>query len=639
MLKLAAQRLSTKIIGILILFFVGALCAIGLTLWLSWQLEGAAAAINDAGSLRMRSFKLLAISEQSNLDATRRADMMQREIGVFNHILDSLVTGDPARPLMVPKDRELPQRILQIEYQWRQVLAPALQTADVSAQMRRAMISSFVDQIDDAVHRMELSYAENTGLLRFSQFILITLAIIGTVFLIRFFFVHVIRPVEELRQSIARMEEEDFSTRVKVTTQDEFGELSRGFNSMAKHLQTLYGQLEQRVAEKTLSLKKKMRELEILYGMSAILRAPGNVEELSAAFSEHMREIFHADAAAVRLFHNTPHRLFITAQEGLSTKFVAAEQALSCKECLCGAAFDGNQSILTNEPWNNQTLTRQECLEAGFNSIVAVPIRYKQRVIGVFNLFFKALGQISDNDRDALESLGQQLGIAIENLRLQAREREMAVSEERTMMARELHDSIAQGLAYLNLQAQMLDSELEKKKLEDAKNTLASLRTGIQESYNDVRELLTHFRARVATADLDQALSDALRRTGESGLKTEFCVHGFGPPLGPEIENQVLYVIQEALSNVRKHSAATHVRVNLWRNADGGLRIAVTDDGCGFDPVERQTSDDGHIGLSIMQERLTRCGGRLAIQSAHGKGTTISVELNPGKLQPEGNKA
>ena len=127
----------------------------------------------------------------------------------------------------------------------------------------------------------------------------------------------------------------------------------------------------------------------------------------------------------------------------------------------------------------------------------ATAITAGKQTLGIYNLYFTDMRPLSDSDQLLLETLGQQLGIAIENQRLQASGRELAVSEERNLLARELHDSIAQGLAFMNLQVQMLEDALNRNEPREARDTLAMLRQGVQESYDDVRELLVHFRTRV----------------------------------------------------------------------------------------------------------------------------------------------
>jgi two-component system, NarL family, nitrate/nitrite sensor histidine kinase NarX len=156
---------------------------------------------------------------------------------------------------------------------------------------------------------------------------------------------------------------------------------------------------------------------------------------------------------------------------------------------------------------------------------------------------------------------------------------------------------------------------------------LGRIREGVQESYDDVRELLTHFRARVKQEeDIGVALRKMLTRFGvQSGLKTEFSDTGTGVPLHAENQLQVLHILQEALSNVRKHAGAT--RVGLAVHRDAVYRFSVSDDGRGFDAEAMPDIAETHIGLRIMRERAQRIGGTMEVRSQAGAGTTVTLTL------------
>ncbi|MCL4758333.1 MAG: type IV pili methyl-accepting chemotaxis transducer N-terminal domain-containing protein [Rhodocyclaceae bacterium] len=634
------QSLSIKIIGILLVFFVVALSAIGLTLSISWQLEGAAAAINDAGSLRMRAYRIahhLTRSAAITSDPQRYAAFLQTELTEFENILGKLVSGDPGRPLFIPRDSEIPEDVATLSKYWHLELGPLLRS--IARQPDRIMrqneftkfdmvVVPFVDGINRVVLKMEHSYARNTNILRLSQVSLIGLAIIGTLILIRFFFVLVIRPVGLLSEGIHRMEREDFGVRVPVLKQDEFGDLSEGFNHMAEHLQALYETLEERVAAKTRDLTEKNRELEILYAISGLLHEPGDADTLCRGFLRRTQTMLGASASSVRLLDSGAKSLCITVGEGLDDAFMDSEAVLACGDCMCGAAVERNLTFFTETDTPNPEMTRETCRRAGYRTVAAATIPVDKRPIGVYNLYFKEPRSFSESDRKLLEALGQQLGTALDKQRLQARERDLAVSEERNLLARELHDSIAQGLAFLNLQVQMLDSALQRNDNAEMQETLERIRLGVQESYDDVRELLVHFRTRIDQQDLDEAIEAALRRLAEqTSVATHFEVQGDGAALDPEAETQLLYIVQEALSNVRKHAQARSVRVRLRRSLDG-LSVSVQDDGIGFDEsADSRTDESDHIGLQIMRERALRVGGRIMVRSSRGRGTEVKLDL------------
>jgi two-component system nitrate/nitrite sensor histidine kinase NarX len=162
---------------------------------------------------------------------------------------------------------------------------------------------------------------------------------------------------------------------------------------------------------------------------------------------------------------------------------------------------------------------------------------------------------------------------------------------------------------------------------------LAQIREGVQESYDVVRELLVHFRTRVEHADLASAITSALEKfEGQTGIKTSFRQSGSGAPLAPEYVIQLLHIIQEALSNVRKHAKATRVDVEMEQNEE--CRIVVADNGAGFDTGPKSGfGEEQHVGIKIMKERAHRIGAQLTIASAQGEGTRLSLTL---VKQPKG---
>jgi two-component system nitrate/nitrite sensor histidine kinase NarX len=632
-------KLSRKIVGMLFVFFLVALSAIAMTLYLSWQLEGVAAAINDAGSQRMRTYRMahLMSSELENRrEAAAFASRLQAEFERFDRVLLDLRQGDPVRPMAPPRDVDVQQKLLAVEVSWRDTVRPMVAEFLAAAPIRREAVldrfdselEGFVGRINDLVLAMEHSYAANTRLLRSVQAALVMIAALGTVFLIWFFMAQVIRPVSELHAGIRRMGNNDLGVRVPVKSDDEFGGLAQGFNQMAEHLQAAYGTLEERVAAKTRSLGERNRELGVLYEVTAFLSEPAPIEALCQGFVSRIRTALGADAGAVRLYAADTEKLYLMTHEGLSGEFVAREAEMRCGDCLCGDVIETGLPVTfaTDNPPPGMKL--RTCIREGFATATAFTVQYDRQRIGVFNLYFRQPRPVSDQEINLLETLGQHLGVAIENQRLRSREKELAVSEERNLLAQELHDSIAQGLAFLNIQVQLLQDSLRKGRSEEAMQTAGQLREGVQESYDHVRELLVHFRTRVHQSDLDSAIVAALEKfEGQTGIATNFERHGNGVPLDPDTEIQVMHIVQESLSNIRKHARAGRVGVTVRRSREG-LEVEVADDGGGFDPVnEPKVRSTHHVGLQIMRERAQRIGGECQITSEPGKGALVRLVL------------
>ncbi len=633
--NLSRPRLSSKLFWMAIVFLVVALTAVGFTLYESWKLEGGAAVINDMGSERMRSYRmayLLADSLRNPDSATR--EEIRAEMRRFEEVLAGLRSGDPVRPLVLPRDPEILAELQAVEENWLHTVRPLLERAITgeavvpAAQLGalRIEIDRFVGNIDQVVRLVEANNARNIAILRYMQFGLIALALVGTVALIYLMFLLVVRPVASLAEGMQRMTAGEFGARLPVETRDEFGELAEGFNRMASRLQDLYATLEERVAEQTRDLGARNRELAALYEVARLLNEPAATEELCRNFLRRLMVLHGAAGGAVRLVDSGTRSLHLYAHEGLSAAFATEERCVDMGECLCGVAARANRSAVDVLD-DIAPEVAVDCRQAGYRTVGIFPIRLKRELLGIFNLYFTTPHPISREDRQLLEALGQNLGVAIENQRLASRDRELAVYEERSLLARELHDSIAQSLAFLNIQVQMLEDSLSRDARGEIAEVLGRIREGVQESYDDVRELLTHFRARVRQEeDIGVALQKMLARFGaQAGLATEFSDAGTGVPLHAESQLQVLHILQEALSNVRKHAGATRVALAVQR--DAVYRFTVSDDGRGFDAHAAPDAAEAHIGLRIMRERAQRIGGQIAVHSQPGAGTVVTFTL------------
>lgn len=633
------QKLSARIIGILIGFFLVALTAISLTLFISWQLEGNAAAINDAGSQRMRTYRIAYLFSQQSIVPAEQITLQKSvidEVAIFDRVMHDLEHGDPKRPLFLPKEIEIEQLVQQMRNEWNGEMRPQIleilqmpHGAERTVRLMRFQnaVERFVSHVNNLVSAIERSGIKSTTLLRLLQIALIILAVIGTFILIGFFFVMVIRPLEEMRDGIRRMSEADFSVRLKVRRADEFGELGNGFNLMADRLEDLYGSLEHRVIEKTRDIEEKHRELTLLYEVAAYLNEPVARDVACREVLDKTMLLLDAQAGLVRFMDGSGGQLRIGVHRNLSEAFLQREASLPVGECLCGGAASDGRVVSCALASQTDMSMQMSCRDGErFASIVAIPISSKNQILGVFNLFFNRTNPLDDNEVRLLETIGQHLGIAIENQRLIEREKEMAVSEERNLLAEELHDSIAQSLAFLNIQAQMLQDSLRRDDMPEAQAELARIREGIQESYDDVRELLVHFRTRLDTGNLDSAIVSSLEKfEGQTGIATDLTRTGEGAEMPTTNAVQILHIIQEALSNVRKHAAATRVRVCIDRSEH--CSITVDDNGRGFNPDAEVADGSIHVGLNIMRERAHRIGGRFDIQSRLGEGTTVTLIL------------
>ncbi|MES2300453.1 MAG: type IV pili methyl-accepting chemotaxis transducer N-terminal domain-containing protein [Pseudomonadota bacterium] len=629
------SKLSTKIVGALVGVLLLALSAIGITLYLSWQLEGSAAAINDTGSLRMSSYRLavlLARAQQEPASVPQRA-LAEVQLRAVDATLAQLRQGDPQRPLFLPPTAAIHREFEQITYHWQRVLRPmaagilargpaagAQGTREVQVQ-----IEEFVGQVNQLVKMIERDSETRTFWLRASQLALLALALAGTVSLIFLMFSLIIEPVTRLHDGMRKMTAGDFSTRLDVDSDDEFGQLSQGFNDMAKRLQDVYDNLEFLVETKTASVEAKNRELALLYDSAAFLQLPHPLEPLCAGFMQRISDYFKADGGSVRVLDPERGNLHMVVHHGISKELVETEHCLKVGDCLCGEAVQKKVAVV-HDLRKIDSAHQLQCHREGFTTVSVFHIYAQKQHLGFFNLHFRAAKLFDAREKALLETLGQLLGVAIESLRLGAREREMAVSEERNLVAQGLHDSIAQGLNFMNLQVQMLDQSLRDGKLDEVAAAATALRTGVKESYEDVRELLLNFRSRLAEGDLLASLqgtADKFRK--QTGIAVELVADLDGAPFPPEQQLQLLFIVQEALSNVRKHAMANHVTIRLQDKQD--FSLSIEDDGVGFDAQEQAAQGESHVGIHIMRERAQRIEASMSVTAVRGAGTKVQLLL------------
>jgi len=613
------NSLTTRLFALGAALLLLALTSIGFTLWITHQLDGGAAAVNEAGRLRMQAWRLTSLWQAQ----TPPAEIAQR-IESFDQSMVLLRDGDRSRPLFVPWDEGLQAQFEQLTGVWRELDRVWQPGSDASLTEVTARVDSFVTLIDGLVTALEKKLAHYTALLNLFQFFMMAVAVAAALMTLYVGYLFVIRPLRKLRFAMQRVDEGDFSTRVEVGGPREFEDLSDGFNHMAQTLQQLYGHLERKVAEKTRDLQAKQQRLQALYDMATFLVEPNTVEELACGFAQKVRQVSGAAAAAVRWTDEANARYMMLASDALPEELVNEERCLEPGVCACGQPQETARSRVI-PIINEDDRLLGNCAKAGYRSLISVPIRLNRQVMGEVDLFFHEAPEFSHEDQALYDALAGHLASAVESLRASALLREAAVSEERAMLARELHDSIAQSLAFLKIQVSLLRQAMGDCESQRVLDIINEIEVGVKESTNDVRELLVHFRTRTNSEDIEQAIEITLSKfEHQSGIHTRLAVTGHGVPLHSDTQLQVLHVIQEALSNVRKHAKATEVSVGIQKGTP--WRFTVKDNGVGF--AQRQAQDtDTHVGLQIMRERAERIGAKLEVDSEQGAGSTVTIEL------------
>ncbi len=219
------------------------------------------------------------------------------------------------------------------------------------------------------------------------------------------------------------------------------------------------------------------------------------------------------------------------------------------------------------------------------------------------------------------------------NLNIRRRIEREAIIEERRRIAREIHDGVAQSLSYLNLKTKAVSDSLSSQNTVQALTELGEIREVVQDTYEDIRESIEQLSTEIRSVPIITALGNYVREFGNnSAIRVQFNVAKPFTKLSPVAELQLLRIVQEALTNVRRHAMASEVEVKL-ENTRESVEMLVKDNGQGFNLMDVEKSPPGYHGLSIIKERAEGLGGSLNISTASGKGTEIKISLPVEKVR------
>jgi len=298
---------------------------------------------------------------------------------------------------------------------------------------------------------------------------------------------------------------------------------------------------------------------------------------------------------------------------------------------MCGKAVTGDKiETRTNIQKCGKSISKQFTEDAQVE-LLAIPLRYRGKTLGVYNLFVKGQSKaLLAEENELFSSIGQHLGMAIEKSSIDKEAHMLSIIEERTRMAHELHDSLAQTLASLRFQVRLFDDSLNQGDDATIWQELEKLEENIDLAYAELRSLITHFRAPVDGKGIVHVVKRLVDRFKQDTDFEVFYYHNWElENLDRDIEIEAVRIIQEALANSRKHSQAKTIRILMHSSADGKCSILIEDDGIGLSddrPAPNKETGE-HIGLSVMQERAKRINGEIQFDSDEGEGTLVQLNF------------
>ena len=602
------DRLSTRLITLTALWVTFIICAIGYQMYLSQQVQTAGAYQYEVGSLPARVYRL-------NLFADRAfgGEDFATQYRAIDEAMRRIGKRDLGNEFFIDRSQEQQSADVLLN-EWRNVVGPLFLLArEQSNPIGTDELERFITKIDTVNKQIAVNRDKALMIQRGVQTLLMILAI-GSLFGIMYFLMSwVTRPTEYVRTGLSAVREGKLDTRLHLVGASEFEAIASDFNAMAGRLQDLVENLAAKVKEKTEAVEEKNRNLSYLYEMTSFVSQQHSVDEMCEGFAARLMQYTPAQACAVFLIDRKRGLIELSASMDLPAKTFAwfSLNPLPLEGVEESLRSDLPLRITPGMPEDFLSQLRVES-EKQFRTAYLFHIRSGSKDLGFFLLYFHLDTRLLPQTYKLYESFGSHLGIAVDSLRLVEREQQYAVVQERNLMAQGLHDSIAQSLSFLNLQVQLLESGLQTDDKELVETTVAQIKAGVQESYEDVRELLLNFRERVHTESFSEAINTVIDRfESQTKLPVKLTITGPEAELTDRQKIQVIFIMQEALANVRKHSKATQVLINIEYGAQ--FKLSVIDNGIGINQDILKKRSKRHVGLNIMGERAQRIGAKVTV--------------------------
>ncbi len=444
----------------------------------------------------------------------------------------------------------------------------------------------------------------------------------------------VLQPIRRFTGAIGEMNTGNLSVRIDIDSEDEIGFLAGAFNGMTENLQKSqaalqqsHDELEEKVNLRTRGERRRTEQLRTINEVGRKISSYLSLDELLVFVVSSLKETFNYYTVNVFLTGESNDVLELRAGTGGYEGEIPAGLTVEYGRGIIGAAAEnGGYLIVPDVTVDERFLSAGEL--PGTCSELAVPITLGDEVMGVLDVRSDEVNAFDEIDVFTVQTIADQLAVAIQNTRYYSETRELAVITERNRLAREIHDTLAQGFTGIIMQLEAAEQAMENDETQALKH-LETARRLARESLNEARRSVWALRPQALE---QRSFIDALRTELET-LRSETYLHiQLSVPdetmrLSPDVENALLRIMQEAFNNIRKHAEAENVRVTLEQSGSD-VRLTVEDDGIGFDTTKDRRD---RFGLISMRERAKLLGGLFEITSETGKGTRLTVTMPAGE--------
>ena len=567
------------------------------SLYLADALEGDAEAINQAGSLRMQAYRLAFTAEQGP------QRLLEERIATLEQ---TLLSASLRSALHRHGSTQLPALHAGVLQHWQARMRPLLDAQPARLQEYRREAPAFVSELDGFVRTLQEASEGKLGVIRAMQagtlFIIVLIAFV----LIYGLHNNLATPLRSLTKMARDVGKGDFSGQVQIPGETELSLLARTLNQMSQELASLYADMEQKVDEKTAALTRSNATLQLLFNSARMLYSqPDDPAHMMGSLLHKVQQILGTGPISLCLNRSAEagSHTAMTSRDLLPPEYCKLPQ---CDACLV------NQSAR---------------LPSG-EELVTFELRSGQDDLGSLRVAHPPGAPLEAWQTLLLTTLADLFAASLSLAQLGPKQARLALMEERAVIARELHDSLAQALSAQKLQLARLKRLMQKDSSQtQLDDSVQQIDQGLNAAYRQLRELLTTFRIKVNEPGLRPALQATVEEFGaNSGLQIDIDYRLDHCPLTPNEEVHGLQIVREALSNVVKHAEANHCWLNLTQDGNGTIHVKVEDDGIGIRPEEQRA---GHYGLIILQERASSLNGTISIGLRPGGGTRVHLRFPP----------
>ncbi|MBI4283756.1 MAG: GAF domain-containing sensor histidine kinase [Chloroflexi bacterium] len=375
--------------------------------------------------------------------------------------------------------------------------------------------------------------------------------------------------------------------------------------------------------------RQRNKELAALNSVAAAVNESLNLDVVLYRALDKVLQVTDSQAGEIFLLDERTHEVVQKVHAGLFPEAFQEKTKFQIGEGLPGIAVQSGLPIVVPDLSQDPRFVRAKIKDSGAHSFAIVPLKAKGSIIGAMSVARLSVDSFTAEDTQLLTNMGNYIGLSIENAQLHQEVQGIAALEERERIAREMHDSLAQVLSYVNAKSQAARQFLSRGESAQGMAQLIELENITQEVYADVREVILGLRSVPSPErDIASTLKDYVSLfTRMSGVKTQLEItDGRLSSLPVTTEVQVLRIIQESLTNVRKHAKATQAWVRVLSD-NGKVEIVIEDNGQGFATSHIRRGEWPQFGLQTMKERAESVGGTLDIDSAAGKGTRVVLRV------------